>query len=724
MGVNAETPRSTSGRRKARLWTAIVLLAATALIVMANLLMMRFPIRRDVTALREQSLAPRTQQTLSKLDGTYRVVIAADLRTIDPRARTNASDVLDAMWRFSPQVKSSWIDLGSKSGVTTYQNLIDELIKRDEKPLSDQTTSINAALGGCTSIALYLNDTLSPALLSAREAIAPTGNAATQLRSTIEQVAAGARLASRDLSDAVTKARDALKYTLGDKPLPATDKASADLAAALDPVVQLLQTLTTQGRKWAASEPAAGPGADALRSLLPQADQIRDQSSQILDSMRHMKRPDILRVTDVLERGSAALVIGPPDVGLSAIDVNALLPQSLVFDNGLASADAHRRCEELLASSIAALRTPLRPIVVVMHGEAGEFLSSTPIIQQLTERLRLHGIDLVEWAAVINPEPKLDALNPLGKRPVVYVVLSPDASAAAPPGGLSGAQRAAKLGQAVSEVAAANKSLLIDLNPSVLPTYGDTDPVAAVLGRFGLACDSGRPLLREVVTPRGRSIETDLQAQGIDANSGPIAGAIRGLPVLLPWPVAIHATPAPEKVRLELQPFLVIPASESVWAESQWLRVWQTPRDKRGLIPDLPTFDEGRDSRWPDGKASNAPQKWLLGARVERFELGAPSQRAVVIGSNSWFIDAVTQQAVNADGRAVARNPGNLEMFEAAVYWLAGQENLIAQSPEATKVPVIVPIDDTNLVRARLALMLGIPLIVLVLGGMYRMIRG
>lgn len=714
-----------SGRTKARLLFTVVLLGAGALLVMGNVLAARFPIRRDVTALREQSLAPRTVQLLRKLDGPYRVVIAADMRAIDGRAKQNARDVLEAMSKSTPNVSSTWIDLGSAGGISAYQRLIDELIKRDAKLLSDQTNAINAALGACTSVSLYLSDSLSPSLLSAREAISPTGTPANQLRQSLEQVAAGSRLASRDLTEAVTKARDALKYTLGGATVPATDKASGALATALEPVEQLLQTITSQARKWAASEAAAGPAAESLRAMLTQADTTRDQVASILDSMRHMKRADILRITDVLQRGAAALVIGPPDGGLSAVDVGQLLPQSLVFDSGLAAADAKRRCEELLASSIASLRTPNRPIVVLMHGEAGEFLSSTPLIQQLTERLRLHGIDLVEWATVINPEPKLDALDPLGnKRPVVYVVLSPDASAAAPPGGLSGAQRAGKLAEAVSLVANANKNLLIDLNPSVLPTYGDTDPIGAVLARFGLACDSGRPLLREVVLPRGRVIETDLAAQGVQGDAGPIAGAIRGLPVLLPWPVSLHGSPTPDKVRLEIQRFMEIPAGESVWAESQWLRIWQTPRDKRSLIPDLPVFDDGRDSRWPDGKPGQGPQAWLLGAAVERFELDKAPQRVVVIGSNSWFIDAVTQQSMNADGRAVLRNPGNLELFEAAVYWLAGQESLIAQSPSAASVPVIVPIDETSLVRARLALMLGLPLIVLIVGGMYRLIRG
>lgn len=712
-----------SGRGQAKFWVIAILLGAASLVVMGNVLAMKYPIRRDLTALREQSLAPRTQQMLNKLEGPYRVVVAADLRSIDGRAKRNATDVLDAMSKSTPNLTSTWIDLGSTSGIVAYKRLVDDLINRDSKVLGDQTNSINAAVGACTSISLYLNDSLSPALLSSREAISPTGTPATQIRSNLEQMAAGARLASRDLSEAVTKARDALRYTLGDANVPATDKASGAIAIALDPVVQLLQTLTTQGRKWAASEAAAGPAADALRAMLTQADQTRDQASLILESMRHMTRADILRVTDVLQRGSAALIIGPPNIGLSAVDVNSLLPQSLVFESGLATADAKRRCEELLASAIGSLRAPTRPVVVLVHGEAGEFLASTPIIQQLTDRLRLHGVDVLEWASVINPEPKLDAIDPLNTRPVVYVALSPDASAAAPAGGLSGAQRAAKLAEAISSIAGANKHLLIDLNPSVLPTYGDVDPVAAVLARFGLACDSGRPLLREIVSPRGRTIETDLQAQSVEGNAGPIAGAVRGLPVLLPWPVALHAAPIPEKIRIELHKVLEVPASDSVWAESQWLRVWQTPRDKRSLIPDLPVFDDGRDSRWPDGKASASPQRWLLGAAVERFEVGLPVQRAVVVGSNSWFIDAVSQQATSADGRAALRNPGNLEMFEAAVYWLAGQESLIAQSPTAAAVPVIVPIDEANLVRVRLALMLGLPVIVLIIGGMYWMWR-
>lgn len=718
------TSPHTSGRRKARVIVLVVLLGAAALIIMANLLAGRFPIRQDVTALRDQSLAPRTQQTLSKLTGGYRVVIAADVRAMDPRAKQNASDVLDAMARATSNVSSTWIDLGSTSGIGAYKRLIDDLIARDAKVLGEQSNSINAGVGACTSIALYLNDSLSPALLSARESISPTGAPANQIRANLEQVAAGARLASRDLSDAVTKAREALKYTLGDAPVPATDKGALALAQALDPVVQLLQAITTQGRKWAGAEAAAGPGADALRAMLPQADQTRDQAALILDSMRRLKRPDILRVTEVLERGSAALIIGPAEIGLAAIDVNALLPQSLVFDSGLATASARRRCEELLSSAIASLRNPTRPIVIFMHGEAGEFVAQSPIVRQLSERLHLRGIDVLEWAAALNPEPKPEALDPLGNRPVVYVVLSPDAAAAAPAGGQSGAQRAAKLGEAITSVANANRSLMIDLNPSVLPTYGDTDPIAGVLGRFGLACDSGRPLIRDVVTPRGRQIETDLPAQASDSDAGPIAGAIRGLPVLLPWPVTLRKLAAPEKVRIEHYPFLTIPAQDDVWAESQWLRVWQTPRDQRGLIPDLPVFDDARDSRWPDGKPGTTPQHWLLGTALERFELGMPAQRVVVMGSNSWFIDAVTQQTVSADGRAAIRNPGNLELFEAAVYWLANQESLIAQSPTASEVPMIAPMSETNLVRARLALMLGIPLIVLIVGGMYRLIRG
>src|SRR5262249_30280750 len=156
---------------------------------------------------------------------------------------------------------------------------------------------------------------------------------------------------------------------------------------------------------------------------------------------------------------------------------------------------------------------------------------------QLIQRMQFRGIDVIEWAVVVQPEPpKLRVLNADGKRPVVYVSLPPDSSAGSSvQGAPNGVQRAAKLGDALTALAIAGKNILVSVSPCVLPTYGQPDPVALVLARFGLAADSGRPLLRERMTPQ-RVVDTDEIALG-EESTGTMAGAVRGLPMLMPWPV-------------------------------------------------------------------------------------------------------------------------------------------------------------------------------------------
>jgi len=96
----------------------------------------------------------------------------------------------------------------------------------------------------------------------------------------------------------------------------------------------------------------------------------------------------------------------------------------------------------------------------------------------------------------------------------------------------------------------------------------------------------------------------------------------------------------------------------------------------------------------------------------------------VVVGANGWFMDAFTSQMLEVDGRRMPAYPGNVELFEAATMWLSGQDDLIAQSPSAMSAPIIKPLTERQVRDLRLALMLGMPLLVLILGAAYRLIRG
>ena len=191
-----------------------------------------------------------------------------------------------------------------------------------------------------------------------------------------------------------------------------------------------------------------------------------------------------------------------------------------------------------------------------------------------------------------------------------------------------------------------------------------------------------------------------------------VLGAIRGLPTYLPWPLGLKTLP---DAGAKTYPLLRIDADESIWGESSWLLIWQTPRAQRAALAGSPTFDAGKDDRgpWTVAIASGIPATGT-----------EPAQRLIAVGSTGWFFDSLTQPGVQVDGRVVAPFPGNQELFDSALYWLGFADDLIAQSPQAGSVPLIGSIDPVRLLWLRMIIILGVPLCVLALGVVHRAVFG
>ena len=173
--------------------------------------------------------------------------------------------------------------------------------------------------------------------------------------------------------------------------------------------------------------------------------------------------------------------------------------------------------------------------------------------------------------------------------------------------------------------------------------------------------------------------------------------------MLLPWPVAaLPDKPIDAKVRLsETRLYTVPAANESTWAEVAVAAHSGRPLEsQRSLLPEQPEYNKDRDGRWPEGRPSDRAQAWLVATAIERNEVGAAApQRMVAVGANWWFFDKVSQPQVSIDGRTAAAHPGNTELFESSVYWLAGMDDLIAQSPSAQAVPIVQPMDTKGVIR-------------------------
>jgi len=706
--VSAPATPSARPRRRSRavpLLLACVTLGAWALVVVnANIIAERGRARFDATAAGDTALSPRAAGHAAALDGAgpWRIIVAADLRTADPRARRNLEDVLDEVRARSRNLTVTMIDAASARGVEDLRSLVRALHDERAEELRSLAGLAADARARLDSAATAMESRFAPEFAALKADLA---GAPAALASFADSSVMLLRLRATDAKNASSRANDAAAGRGGGAARP-------DLAVGLarrqaEAIADDLSGLVRDCRRLAESAQTPGAAASRARTLAAAMEQELDGLRRTAETLRGAKSPDVLRVEDALRAGAAAIVIGPADTGMAAIDLDELLPSAEWLDAAEASRrDERRRLEDLIAASMGTVLEPRRPIVIFAHAEVRPFVRESRALDALIARLGLRGVDFVEWAVTAGEEPDLREIDPAGDRPRVYAAMCPDSSAAAAPGGLSGAQRAAALGRVVSDVVSRGDGLLLSLAPSMLPALGEADPVAKPLESLGVGAMTGTPLLTRVSTPRGPFPETDRVLQPSESEH-PLCGAVRSLPTYFTWCI-------PLTLPADAVPLYTAPADTATWAESQWLRLRQTPRDQRAALPDAPRFDADRDKQAPENPGAG----WVVAGAVE-----GGGRRVVVVGSNDWFFDQVTQQRASVDARSALAFPGNTELFEASVLWLARQDALIAQGPAARAVAMVRPIDAARLRWLRVGLIAGLPALVLGAGALYRLAR-
>lgn len=705
------------------LWTMLGLLAAVASIAFANVIAARFAPRFDVTASGEHRLSPRAEVVLARLSAPARLIVAADFQRVSPEAFRDTNDVLDRFTR-TGKLELALVDLGSSAGQKQYQDILADLVARDRSELQSQAAAVRAAAASASEVAAWTQTALSRTLDDLRAAL-PQGTSGPiqQARAALEQRAAGARIAGRDLAGALAKIEEPLNNKIGDLELPATDRASdalrRDIRAAADQISQIVGEVRRLSRQTELGDPFTSRAAIASDAIAKQ----RDRLSVIAESLARLPRPGVLRVASALRQSAAAIIVPPTGNRLTAIPLDELFPAREIVLSAGARADNRRRVEEFLTASLASTLLEKPPIAVFVHAEERPYVVDAPFLEHLRDGLLMKGIDIAEWSVLLEPDPSgLTRLDPSRSRPAVFIILPPDSTTAARPGEQRGGiERSQRLGAAVDKLAAEHQNILLSLNPSIQRTYGDADPFLPVLQRFGLESAAGKPLFTERFDQGKREVETDRTVIAASPGStgettppmtNPVFGAIRGLPTYLPWPIGLK--PAPNTTSAAT-PLLQVPGDDSVWGESSWLLIWQTPRAQRAALAGSPKFDAGKDDRgpWSVAIASEIPATAT-----------APAQRLLAVGSSGWFFDSLTQPGVQVDGRVVSPFPGNQELFDSSLYWLAFADDLIAQSPQASSVPLIANIDPARLLWLRLIIIFGLPLCVLALGIVHRAVFG
>ena len=691
--------------------TFALFFAVTACCAFAVVLADRFPERLDVTATREHHLSERTLELLKSLQGQYEMVVAANFSVLDPQAARRTQDVLDNFGRASPnKIKTTIIDAASSRGRADLDAVLGRLIERFRTGIEQQRKGVETAITMTPALSAQLT-ALSDELLATKDSVKDGDPNAAQLRQFYADHAAACRVGAESLGTVRTSAQELLDKTIGHTPVPATDDAIMLLRK------QISDTLTELGKMGndldsvatTTLDKAVSPATrDRTKAPAAAATQLRQEFGQVLAVLEGLPRTPVSSVARVLERSSAAIVIGPPGAarqGVTSVELADIYPPKPPEGSEGMQPDLRARTEELLAGAIASLARTESPIVVFVHGVgkhmAPDYLPVGPIV----ERMRLRGVDFAEWAAGLDSEaPILTQLDPQGKRPVVYAVI------AMAPNTPEDATRLAKLVQGVGRLIAAGKSILLCEVPSTLPGIGQKDPMADLLAPLGLDVDTGRPLMRQTQGPRGRIVTTDLILND-PGTDHPIAQAIRGLPLYMPWAVPVRIKDGTTGVRSVVE---LDNQGKSIWAESEFVEFLRTPREQQALLINPPAPDSARDD--PAGP-------WPLVGTIERTVDGR-AQRLVVVGCNRWMAGDVIGAQTQTEGRVVPTYPGNIELLDASVYWLAGQDGMIGTSPLARQAPTIPPLSDAQLTAIRWTLIGGLPVLVLLIGALWRLAKG
>lgn len=712
---------STAGRRRTvyGFRTGVLLFALTACCVFVGLLGSKASARLDVTVTRQHRLSQRTLDVLARLDKPYEVVIAADPRTLDQATWQRTADVLDAFSHASRNVNVTVLNTGQASGVEKFDALMGRLAERYKARSDAAAAGIENAAVAAERLADAI-ESLSAPLLKVRESLAGEGAAdpaVEKARANLESRAAMARVKAEDLRTAVKAARAALARKAAPVPLPPTDEAARMLREQLAEAAGSVSLLNDDLRSPAMLDKIPVAARELLAPIASEAIGLRDRAARAVTGLDAVPHPPLLRAARALQQNTAALVIAPPDVGtgpgVTAIDLDSLLPVRVADANAGPAPDIRFRAEDLIASAIVSLSSPSNPIVVFVHALPRTLGPDFRDFGALMDRLHLRGMDVAEWSAATEADPPSPVrMDPTGKRPIVYVVvtvpaITPDAAA-----------RMGKLSNAVARLINLGQPVLLSVAPSTLPAYGTPDPMTAFLAPLGITAESGKPILRQGPTPTGRGVYPDHVAEPVGGEH-PLARALRGLRTPLVWPCQIEqATTGAAATASTVVPILSIPASADVWAESEWLDFAQNwPRQPPGAK--LPSPGGPRNVTRTSGS-------WTVALAAERVVSGKTApQRLVVVGSYGWFSDQFARLiAPQADAASVFRTIGNLELFEASVYWLAGQDELIAQSAASQSVARIPPMSAGQASVLRWSLVLGLPLLVLVAGASWRMLRG
>ncbi|HZL38393.1 MAG TPA: Gldg family protein [Tepidisphaeraceae bacterium] len=461
-----------------------------------------------------------------------------------------------------------------------------------------------------------------------------------------------------------------------------------------------------------------------LRAYATSAVKVFDQMKKIADdtvnkakALGKLKLEDVRRklipADDTESPPPAIVVMGPEDIRV--IDFDSVWKSG--DSTGLMGASGQKARlrfagEQQITSALLALSQGKRKVVAFVRG-GGPPVTDARFRGPLTDiadRLRSYNFEVVEkdlsgqWARQMmqqrqmmpTPEPSDEEL-----KDAVWIVTSnpPDMQSGMPSGPLL-TQRLKDHLEPKGKGAAPGAAMVL------IALHGD--PMSSLLSDYGLEARPELLCVHEAINSAAGTNEDFVERArrqppifvinqyGDSPVTTPLASLDAALVPLLP----IRKRPSvPSDVKLDM--ILPVPQEPKSWGESDLRFVEGDPNAPQ------PTFDAG---------SGDLAGPLFGGAVAEKKGAG----KLVVFGGNQWMFNPILEipdPKMEKQRLNVARFPGNGELFANSVFWLAGEDKMIALSPSAMDTPRIAAMGPGALNFWRLGIfIIGLPLAALLCG--------
>lgn len=617
-------------------------------------------LRIDATKTRAYSLSQQTRNLLRDLDGQWTIALLMVQDEIDRAVRRQIDEVLHRFTQAAPNISVIRIDPTDPRTLADYERVLADLRLLYEDGVEQYETSLDAGRAAYAQVILLAQQqagTLQELIEFAQrqpDFDAKVYEPVLQRAQTLGLIA--------EQGDEVLAEADRAQRIDGSRPIPDYESARSILAYALTNAANELYETAEAFADWAQQSSLLTELRAYASANRADLDRRARDLARIADPLRHLPELELSVIGQQLATGEAALILSPSRAAV--IPSQQLFPRSNFRreSTGVITFDQRFRGETLLAAAMRALLVEHMPMVVFMHAEDGSWLR--PRDRQIdlfgvTSMLQASRFQVKEWN--VNA-PSSERPTPERGQPVVWIPIPPPQRS-----GIEPSRNELQLIEQVRRLIHDGESVLVSVYPSLLPRYGQVDPWASIGQPFGVNLNTGRVIYESFRTGSDQTLIHRSQLVQRYTADHPIARAVTGQLTHYALPTTIQlAKDAPEEVQHEV--ILAIEPDENRWLESNW-----------SVDPD--TLPAPQPEQRLDG-----PEPIVMAvSRPNPFHHG--DQRALFVGSGGWMLTYIADAVTGLGGERYALdNPGNHELMLASVAWLAGMDELIAQSPTGQEV--------------------------------------